>query len=773
MFWLLFFFIALCTLAYRGARMRTAAWAMGGAILFYGVLGGSFTIFLLLALAWVATTVLLTVPALRQEWLSRPLLKRFQRTLERLPADTVATLDNHGCECGAPTLSGAPDWATLQATPVPTLSEIQRNWLDTVIDPACTALATDAADVAARNRLAAAAAGVAPETAEADGTEVGTHHNAPDALRAAVCARAAAAAGTAAWAPCSAQRAGWLALLHNAAPPPPWLETALTDLSAFAAADLGAQPLLRTCGWATLVAAHDENGHASGAAIELRLNPRTRASHAARRYGLLVEFTDSARVRGSACVVLDAATPGLAVRNHPDGRVALGATRLTVPLTALVGGLHAIGDGSSRLAAAITTARTVNEPALQFGLALPVALASAWQARAHLPGEPALTHHSAVRHALAATAADLYTANALSALTLATARDELGAVGSAAITSVRVASMAARISQRGRELGYQTPLEAFATARAPVVTTRTRSELGLRALGQCHLFFHAQWHAARKPVSADSLQDFDTAYWHHVGHALSGAVRALSACFGLDTRPPPHGLEPDNQRYVRRVNRAYVCLSFVADLVLLSRRAHTLDSDASLAAVGDALSRLQAAQAVIWKTGHDTDHPATAALLRHSVSETLDAVQNDLETLIRSLGTPLRGLARALTSPLGRWRLPRGLHDVEIITTWLCDGDAERYFRPLLPATLPLPATRLRRAADACRTGEALESRLPDTGSSRALWDAARIDAAQAAGRIDVAEAAHLHDWIAACAALDDDTPAPAAPPAEPPTQTP
>lgn len=762
MFWLLFFFIALCTLAYRGTRMRTASWAMGGAILFYGVLGESFTGFLLLALAWGGVTLLFGVAALRQEWLSRPLLKRFQRTLQQLPADTLATLDNHGYGCGAPLLSGAPDWTALQATPVPALSEMQRSWLDAVIDPACTALAADPADQAARDRLAAAASDPCAETADdADDEDAVSgptpHATDPEApLQAAVCARVAAAAGKAAWGPCAPQRAGWLALLCDGAAPPEWLEIARTNLSEFAPAGLDDQALPQTCGWAALVAAHDDAGRPSGAAIELRLHPRTRAAQVARHYGLLVEFTASSRVHGSACMVLDGETPGLETRVHPDGSVTLAAARITVPLTALLGGIHAIGDGAARLAAALAAARTVHEPALQFGLALPVALASAWHARTHLPGEEPLTHHSAVRHALAATAADLYTANALSALTLATVRDGAGTAGTAAITSVRVASMAARISQRARELGHATALEGFAAARAPVVTTRTRSELGLRALGQCHPFFHAQWHAARKPVSADALQAFDAAYWRHVGHALSGAVRALSACFGLDTRPVPQGLEPDNQRYVRRVNRAYVCLSFVIDLVLLSRREHTLGNDTSLAAIGDALSRLQAAQAVIWKTAHDTDHPATAALLRRSVSITLDAVQNDLETLIRSLASPLRGLARALTNPLGRWRLPRGPHDAAIVTTWLCDGDAERYFRPLLPATLPPVAARLRRAADACRSGEPLVSRLPETTPPGIPWDAAGLEAALATGRIEAADAAHLRDWLAACAALDD-----------------
>lgn len=77
MFWLLVFLAVAVVLAYRGAPLTTATGVVGITVLFYGWLGGSLSTFALLLLGYLALFVPLNVAAVRQDWLTLPLLNRF------------------------------------------------------------------------------------------------------------------------------------------------------------------------------------------------------------------------------------------------------------------------------------------------------------------------------------------------------------------------------------------------------------------------------------------------------------------------------------------------------------------------------------------------------------------------------------------------------------------------------------------------------------------------------------------------------------------------
>lgn len=76
MFWLIVFLGLAGVLAYRAVPLQTATGLIGVNVLLYGWLGESSGGFVLLLLLYLLLFVPLNVPALRQEWLSRPLLDR-------------------------------------------------------------------------------------------------------------------------------------------------------------------------------------------------------------------------------------------------------------------------------------------------------------------------------------------------------------------------------------------------------------------------------------------------------------------------------------------------------------------------------------------------------------------------------------------------------------------------------------------------------------------------------------------------------------------------
>lgn len=110
MLWLIVFLAVAGVLAYRAVPLSTATGLLGVTVLLYGWLGESSGRFVLLLFAYLLLFVPLNVPALRQEWFSRPLLNRL---LPQLPAAGAPSPGS-----AAPLLEGRWDWE-LPAEPSP------------------------------------------------------------------------------------------------------------------------------------------------------------------------------------------------------------------------------------------------------------------------------------------------------------------------------------------------------------------------------------------------------------------------------------------------------------------------------------------------------------------------------------------------------------------------------------------------------------------------------------------------------------------------------
>lgn len=779
MFWLLIFLIALLALAYRRAGIRSSGLVLAGVILAYGILGHSLALFVLLALIWIAVYVPLSVPALRQEWFSRPALNAFRRGLQKLPASTAALLETGAAGFEAQLFGGAPDWAKLRALPTPALSATQQQLLNKKIDPACSALARDSSDSAARKRLLevllepgepgaaqhdeaghADAQGESAETdpagvAAADALQRGAE--ASTSLRSIVCTRVAAALGGSAWTLAAPARAGWIRLLRDEVDDGAardWLTRAATEFDALATAGCGLDPGREPCALASVARAPHASGDAAQEpGIRLSLHPGVRADYSADHYALLVEFPRGAGGKsphGSACVVLSAGAPGLQVVPAKDGSVRLTGDAVFAPLSALVGGARRIGSGVQRLSRAMIEAEAVNAPALRLGRMLPLALASGAHARLHAPFLAPDTEHGAVRNLLADNAADLYAADALREMTLADLGGHKTAATLAAIANLQTATLAKRVA--GRLSCREATLQQLAACPLqPPVSVLSSVQLGLRALGRCHPHLRLELDAARSPLGAEALEQFDEAFWAHLGHVQSNAVRSLITACGAGALLPRTGMVPSVARCQRRIDRASANLALLVDLVLFSLRGRALRNDRLLASIGDALATLQRASAVLWKAQRADADANSLPLLRLATAEALQTVQYRFDDIIRELPRALlRGVARLLVFPFGRWQLSWREGDHAAAAHWLSEGDATRQFAPLLPTALPEPVLRLRRALEATLAGEPLTSRLE--GDDKPAGSAIdRIAAAEQVGHLDAGQAAQLREWLRLC----------------------
>lgn len=112
MFWLIVFLGLAGVLAYRAVPLQTATGLVGVTVLLYGWLGESSGGFVLLLLLYLLLFVPLNVPALRQEWLSRPLLDHL---LGRMPP----TRPHNGAGPAAGLLEGQWDLRLPVSPPAP------------------------------------------------------------------------------------------------------------------------------------------------------------------------------------------------------------------------------------------------------------------------------------------------------------------------------------------------------------------------------------------------------------------------------------------------------------------------------------------------------------------------------------------------------------------------------------------------------------------------------------------------------------------------------
>ncbi|WP_428310298.1 acyl-CoA dehydrogenase domain-containing protein [Hydrocarboniphaga sp.] len=93
MLWLLLLMTTSLALAWHRAGLRLTTAAYAALLLAYGVFGGSLALFGLGLLLFAALFVPLSLPTLREEWLTRPLLDHFQR---RLPSAPLGVIDDGG-----------------------------------------------------------------------------------------------------------------------------------------------------------------------------------------------------------------------------------------------------------------------------------------------------------------------------------------------------------------------------------------------------------------------------------------------------------------------------------------------------------------------------------------------------------------------------------------------------------------------------------------------------------------------------------------------------
>ncbi len=343
-----------------------------------------------------------------------------------------------------------------------------------------------------------------------------------------------------------------------------------------------------------------------------------------------------------------------------------------IPLSQLIGGEKMAGQGWRMLVECLSVGRGITLPSNAAGAVKAGAIASGAYARIRKQFGIAIGRFEGVEEALARVGGYCYAISALSkASAAAVDRGEKPAVPSA-IAKYHATELGREVAKdimdihggKGVQLGpnnyagrgWQTSPIAI-TVEGANIMTRSLMIFGQGAI-RCHPYVLREMESLKIADYREKLKAFDSALWGHVGFAISNAVRSLvlGLTFAKIGNVPGDAY---SRRYYRKLNRYAAALALVADTSMLVLGGKLKFKEKLSARLGDVLSNLYIASAML-KRYEDQGRPVLdQPLLAWAFHDCVYRMQGALDGVLRNF--PLRPMAwvlRALVFPFGRREVP-------------------------------------------------------------------------------------------------------------------
>jgi len=293
-----------------------------------------------------------------------------------------------------------------------------------------------------------------------------------------------------------------------------------------------------------------------------------------------------------------------------------------VPLDTLIGGQSMAGHGWRMLVECLSVGRAISLPSNNTGGAKLACLATGAYARIRQQFNIPIGRFEGVTEALARMAGRTYAASALSKMTaIAVDQGEKPSVPSA-IAKYHATEKARQVitdamdihAGKGVILGPRNYVgRAWQVAPMSVtveganILTRSMMIFGQGAI-RCHPFVLKELQAAQISDPSERLQTFDRLLFQHIGYTISNACRAV--LMGLGTgRFSSVPSDRKTGRYYRKLSRYAAAFALVADLTMLTFGGKLKQKERISARLGDVLSQLYIGSAML-KRFEDQGRPA-------------------------------------------------------------------------------------------------------------------------------------------------------------------
>jgi len=343
-----------------------------------------------------------------------------------------------------------------------------------------------------------------------------------------------------------------------------------------------------------------------------------------------------------------------------------------VPLSQLIGGPEMAGEGWRMLVECLSVGRAISLPSNATGAARIGSIATGAYARIRKQFGMAIGRFEGVEEALARIGGYTYAISALSRATAAAVdRGEKPSVPSA-IAKYHATELGREIAKdvmdvhggKGVILGPRN-YAGRAWQGAPIAITVEGANILTRSMmifGQgairCHPFVLKEMQATQLADYGERLKAFDKALFGHIGFAISNAVRS----FVLGLTHAKIGSAPGDKytrRFYRKLNRYAAALALTADTSMLVLGGKLKFKEKISARLGDVLSNLYIASAML-KRYEDQGRPvADQPMLAWAFHDCVWRMQMALDGVLRNFPVrPVAWLLRALIFPLGRREVP-------------------------------------------------------------------------------------------------------------------
>jgi acyl-CoA dehydrogenase len=347
-------------------------------------------------------------------------------------------------------------------------------------------------------------------------------------------------------------------------------------------------------------------------------------------------------------------------------------TDIFLPLSQLIGGEEMAGQGWRMLVECLSVGRAITLPSNASGGVRMGAIATGAYARMRKQFGMAIGRFEGIEEALARIGGYTYAITALSRATAsAVDRGEKPAVTSA-IAKYHCTELAREVAKDIMDVhggkavqlgpnnyagrGWQTAPIAI-TVEGANIMTRSLMIFGQGAI-RCHPHVLKELQAAQIPDYATRLRAFDRELFAHIGFAFSNAARS----FVLGLVNAKIGAAPGDKytrRFYRKLNRYAANLALVADTSMLLLGGKLKFKEKLSARLGDVLSNLYIASAML-KRYEDQGRPiADQPLLAWAFHDCAFRMQTALDGVLRNFPIrPAAWLLRALVFPIGRREAP-------------------------------------------------------------------------------------------------------------------
>ena len=685
--------VLLASLACAYARASLRVWTIAGFVAMLGIgwLAGSHWLAVALtALAFAAITLPLNLPDFRRQKLTAPLLKIYQKITPQLSDTERVALEAGTVGFEGELFSGKPDWQKLLRQPIPQLSTEEQAFLSGPCEELCHMLN----DWEITHELADLPPNVWEFLKKNKFFGMIIPHE-YGGLQFSALAHSAVLQKVAS---ISATAASTIAVPNSLGPAELLLHYGTKEQKDFylpRLADGREIPCFALTGPyagsdATSIPDYGivcKGEYDGGNVIGVRLNFDKRyitLAPVATVIGLAFRMYDPDKLLGDQAdlgitlALLPRATPGMEIgRRHMPLNIPFqnGPVRgkdVFVPLSQLIGGPDMAGHGWRMLVECLSVGRAISLPSNTTGGVRTAAVATGAYARIRKQFGIAIGRFEGIEEALARIGGYTYAISALSRATAAAVdRGEKPSVPSA-IAKYHCTELAREVAKDAMDVhggkgvilgpknylgrGWQCAPIAI-TVEGANILTRSMMIFGQGAI-RCHPYVLKELQATQITDYGTRLRAFDRVLFQHIGFAISNAARS----FVLGITHARVGAVPGDKytkRFYRKLNRYAAALALVADTSMLMLGGKLKFKEKISARLGDVLSNLYIASAML-KRYEDLGRPAAdQALLAWAFHDCAFRMQNALDGVLRNF--PIRPVAwflRALVFPLGRREAP-------------------------------------------------------------------------------------------------------------------